>query len=110
MGQPLDGDGFNARIRDDDLFPAQSGRVPVIGRLGIGLQQLAKARQTGKKLHRQDMSERAQVLFRPFRRRVVFEAFVDLILEVTQDDVHEGGRFDLDLGGMNQLFIKKARE
>jgi len=41
-------------------------------------------------------------------RRGVFEAFVNFILEPSPDRVHECGRFDLQLGGVNQFVVEET--
>ena len=61
--QPLHGDGFDERIRDDDFLLARRGGVAVEGRLGVGLQQFANARQAAQELQRQRARQVAQFCF-----------------------------------------------
>ena len=79
--QPLHGDGLDERIRDDDFLFAQRGRVAVVGRLRVGLQQFADARQAGQELDGQGVRDGPQALLRQFGRRVVFEALADFVFQ-----------------------------
>src|SRR2546423_11718351 len=59
MGETLHRDRFDEWISDDDLFLAQSSRVAIEGGLGVGLQELADARQACQKFHGERVRTRA---------------------------------------------------
>ena len=100
MRQPLDGDGFNARISDDHFLFAEGSRVAVVGRLRVGLEQVADARQAGQEFDGQGVRDGTQALSRQFGRRVVFETLGDFVLQAGEHGLEHGGGLGLDFGRM----------
>ena len=106
--QPLHGDGLDERIRHDDLLLAHGRRVAVIGRLHVGLQHLAQARQAVEKFQREVVRRRRDVFLRQIRRRMVFEALADFVLQRAQHRVEQFRRRHLDFRGVDRLLVEEA--
>ena len=106
--EPVHGDGFHARIGDDNFFFAERGGVAIEGRFAVGLEQFAHGREVGKKLQRGRAGCGTKVLFRHAFRCAILKAFVNLVFEPAQHGVHERGGFHLQLGGVNHALVKKS--
>src|ERR1700676_3760011 len=63
MGKPLDGDGLDKWIGQNDLLFAERGGVAIKGCLSVGLEQFTDARQAGQKFDCQRMGAGTQVFF-----------------------------------------------
>jgi len=108
--QPLHRDGLDERIGDDDLLLARRCRVAVERRLDIRLQNFTDLRQALQKFQRQFVRLGRHVLFGETMGRMVFERLADFVLQRAEYGIQQRRRLHLDLGGMDQLFVKKIRE
>ena len=56
------------------------------------------------------MSQRPEFVARNIFGRMIFQAFANLVLQVSQDSVQQKRGFQFDLRGVNCLLIKKSRK
>src|SRR5690242_18174817 len=87
MSESLHCNRFDERISDDDLFFTERSRIAVEGSLNVSRQYLSNSWQAVQKFKGQCMRDGTEVFLCIFRRRVVFEAFIDFVFETAEDNV-----------------------
>jgi hypothetical protein len=108
--EAVHGNGFHARVGDDDFFLAERGGVAVEGGLGVGVQEFAQVRKLGEELEGPVVRGGAKVFLRQPGGRAVVEALVDFVFEAFAHGVHERGGLHFQFGGVNDLVVEEAGE
>ncbi len=110
VGHALDGNGFDERVGHNDLLAAQRGRVAIVGGLGVGLEQLPQAGQGCEEFQRRRSGQGRQLVCGQVRRRVVFQAFTQLLLQAHRHALQQLQRLRPDGRRMHHPVVEKTGE
>ena len=110
MRHALHSDGLHEGVGDDDFLGAEGGGVAVVSGLGVGLEDFAQAREAAKEGEGEVPGFGALVGFLRAITGTVFEALEQFVLQAALHRVHEDGGLDLQLGGVQGLFLEEAGE
>jgi len=105
--QPLHRNGFDERIRNDHFVLAERGRVSVVGRLGVGLEQFSNSRQVAEELKCERARHIGQVPVFQSGWRGVFEAPPYLAPQALQHAIQKRHGYSVDFGGVDRLFVEE---
>ena len=105
MSQPLDGDGLDEGIGENDLLAAECGGIAGEGRLDVGAQQIAQAGQGLAKFQQNRFGPRGRAL-----GIVQTQALADLFLELLDRAGESVAGQNRQRVFMNRLLVMEARK